>query len=205
VPLLGPISSRIAVEEDAMAKSPEDMTATMIANMKEKTGRTLDEWLEVARASGEHKHGAIVKHLKGEHGMTHGFANLVALRVLASEAGSGGDPAKLVDEQYAGDKAHLRPIYQAIVDATRRLGGDVQISPKKTYVSLRRSKQFAIVQPTTRTRIDLGLNLKGRPVTERLEAARGFNSMVSHRVRVKAAAEVDAELERWLADAYAQA
>ena len=32
-----------------MAKSPEEMAASMIANLKEKTGKTLDAWLKIAR------------------------------------------------------------------------------------------------------------------------------------------------------------
>ncbi len=71
-----------------MAKSPEDMANAMIANMKEKTGKTLEQWIAIARKSGEEKHGAIVKHLKSGHGMTHGYANLVAHKTLKSDAGS---------------------------------------------------------------------------------------------------------------------
>lgn len=63
--------------------------------------------------------------------------------------------------QYAGDKSGLRPIYEAVVAAVRTFGDDVEIAPKKTSVSLRRSKQFALVQPSTRTRVDLGIQLKG--------------------------------------------
>ena len=32
-----------------MAKSPEEMAAAMINNMKEKTGKTLDAWLKIRR------------------------------------------------------------------------------------------------------------------------------------------------------------
>ena len=71
-----------------MAQSPEDMAKAMIANMKEKTGKTLEQWIKVASKSGGPKHGGIVKHLKSEHGMTHGFANLVAHKTLKSDAGS---------------------------------------------------------------------------------------------------------------------
>jgi hypothetical protein len=83
-----------------------------------------------------------------------------------------------------------------------KFGKDVEISPKKAYVSLRRNKQFALVQPTTATRVDVGINLKGTAPTQRLESSGSFNAMVSHRVRVANTAEVDSELLGWLKKAY---
>lgn len=78
----------------------------------------------------------------------------------------------------------------------------MEISPKKAYVSLRRSKQFAIIQPSTATRVDVGINLKGHKATDRLEASGSFNSMVSHRVRIADKKEVNKELIGWLREAY---
>ena len=184
-----------------MAKSPEEMLASMIANLGEKTGKDLASWLKITRAAGLEKHGQIVKLLKTEHGMTHGFANLVAHKTLEAAAGGGGEE-DLVAAQYAGAKAGLRPIYDAIVSGVRDFGGDVEIAPKKTYVSLRRNKQFALVQPSTQTRVDVGINLKGAEPTGRLEASGSFNAMVSHRVRLEEPAQVDEELLGWLKAAY---
>ena len=84
-------------------------------------------------------------------------------------------------------------------------GSDVELSPKKGYVSLRRNKQFAIIQPSTATRVDVGINLKGVKPTDRLEASGSFNAMVSHRVRLSEAKDVDSELVAWLKQAYASA
>ena len=81
-------------------------------------------------------------------------------------------------------------------------GTDVELSPKKAYVSLRRSKQFGLVQPSTATRVDVGLNLKGVPPKGRLEASGSFNSMCTHRVRLESPRQVDAELLGWLRQAY---
>ena len=185
-----------------MAKSPEAMAATMIANMKDKTGKTLPLWLAVVKQSKLEKHGQIVKHLKTDHSMTHGFANLVAHKALKSDAGS--VETDLVAAQYSGPKADLRPIYDAIVKAAMACG-DVEVTPKKAYVSLRRSKQFAIVQPSTKTRVDLGLNLKGEDATDRLEVSGSFNSMVSHRVRLEKPADVDKAVKAWIKQAWQNA
>ena len=78
----------------------------------------------------------------------------------------------------------------------------VEISPKKAYVSLRRNKQFAIVQPSTATRVDLGINLKNIEATGRLELSGSFNAMVSHRVRLSKPGDVDAQVLAWLKAAY---
>lgn len=181
--------------------SPADATQSMIRNLEEKTGKPLAEWVQVARRSGHAKHREILNHLKGEHGLTHGYANLVAMTALEADKPAAAE-TDLVAAQYTGAKAGLRPVYDRIVDAVRQFGPDVEIAPKKAYVSLRRKKQFGIVQPSTATRVDVGLNLKGAPAGDRLEASGSFSEMVSHRVRVGSADEVDAELVAWLRAAY---
>jgi hypothetical protein len=185
-----------------MGQSPEQAMQSMIEGLKAKTGRSLAEWLAVVKKSKAVKHGEIVKHLK-EQGLGHGYANLVAHRALGSDAVSAaGQGVDLVAEQYAGAKAGLRPIYDALVKRVSAFGSDVELSPKKAYVSLRRSKQFGLIQPSTATRLDVGLNLKGVTPKGRLEASGSFNSMCTHRVRLETAADVDAELVGWLKQAY---
>ena len=185
-----------------MAKSPAEMAAAMVRNLKEKTGKSMPQWLKIATASKLSKHGELIKHLKSEHGMTHGFANLVALTALKPKGAAEPTDDDLVAQQYAGPKAELKPIYTAIINAVKKFGKDVEVAPKKAYVSLRRSKQFAIIQPSTKTRVDVGINLKGVKPEERLEASGSFNSMVSHRVRLTEKKEVNKELIAWLKDAY---
>jgi len=176
-------------------------TATMIQNLEKQTGTSIKEWIGRVTKSGHTKHGEIVKWLKSEHGVTHGYANLIAHSALRSDAShSQGDD--LVDAAFAGDKAALRPIYDRIVGACRGFGDGLEIAPKKGYVSLRRSKQFALVQPSTKTRVDVGLALKGTPPAGRLEASGSWNAMVSHRVRVGSVDEVDTELLGWLRMAF---
>lgn len=184
--------------------TPEEMEAKMVANLKEKTGKTLPQWLKLTANCGLEKHGQIVKYLKSEFEIGHGFANLIAHKTLAAGEASpeGGD---LVSAQYAGRKQGLVPIYEAVIEAVQKLGTDVEISPKKTYVSLRRRKQFALIQPSTATRVDIGLNLKGHGATERLEESGSFNSMCSHRVRLTQKKDVNAELRKWLKAAYEEA
>lgn len=181
--------------------SPDAATLTMIRNLEEKTGKSFDEWLKIARATGLTKAREILNFLKTEHGLTYGYANLVALKALASDAGSSSDD-DLITAQYSGAKAPLKPVYDALIAAVQAFGDDVEIAPKKSYVSLRRKKQFAIFQPSTATRMDVGINLKGTAPTARLEPSGSFNAMVSHRVRLADKKDVDKELLGWLKKAY---
>jgi predicted transport protein len=185
-----------------MAKSPEEMKAAMIAGLPEKTGKSLEQWLVILRSSKLSRHKEFMSLLKTQHGLTHGYANMIALQALESDSHTASDTDALVDGQYAGAKAALRPIYEAILTAVKKFGPDVDVSPKKAYVSLRRGKQFAIVQPSTATRVDVGINLKDVDPAGRLEASGSFNAMISHRVRVSTLAQVDAELAGWLKKAY---
>lgn len=186
-----------------MAESMDPAVATMIRNLAEKTGKTLDQWVTLVKKLGDLKHGELVAHLKDKHGMGHGYANLVVHAAKGGLARPDGDQgADLVEAQYAGEKAALRPIYDRLVAVIGKFGTDVEVAPKKAYVSVRRAKQFAILQPSTRTRFDVGLNLKGVAPKGRLEASGSFNSMCTHRVRVESAGEVDRELVGWLRQAY---
>ncbi|MEK7832506.1 MAG: DUF4287 domain-containing protein [Acidobacteriota bacterium] len=188
-----------------MADKIDQATQTMIQNLKEKTGKSLEDWVKIAKAAKLEKHGEVVKFLKTDHGLGHGYANLVA-HTLKGESEEGkaaaDDP---VAAQYSGEKAGLKSIYDALVSAVGKFGGDVEVSPKKTYVSLRRNKQFALIQPTTKTRVDIGINLKGVAPAGKLESSGSFNAMVSHRVRVENLKDVDKELVGWLKAAYDQA
>lgn len=187
-----------------MADKVADAYQSMIRNLEEKTGKKLDQWIAIARKSGFAKHGEIVNFLKTKHELGHGYANMVAHALKTPDILKTTDTASddLLSAQYAGAKATLKPLYDKLIAAIQRFGSDVELSPKKTYVSLRRAKQFGLIQPTTATRLDVGINLKGEPVTKRLEASGSFNSMVSHRVRVEDIKEIDTELIGWLKKAY---
>ena len=181
--------------------SLDEQLATQIANIERSTGRTLAEWIEIVRASGLEKHGEQVAMLKAEHGLGHGNANLLATRAREADAGGAPGPDALIESHYSGRNAHLRPVYDAVVAAVRSLGQDVELAPKKTYVSLRRRKQFAQVGPAA-GQLEIGLNLPDASLTERLRPTTG---MASHRVRIDDTEGIDAELISWLREAYERA
>lgn len=185
-----------------MPDKVDDATQSMIKNLQEKTGKSLDEWVGIVKAAGELKHGQAVAMLKEKHALGHGYANLVAHAAKGAVGKGAPEKDELVAAQYAGEKAGLRPIYDKLLKELAKFGKDVEISPKKTCVSLRRSKQFALVQPSTKTRVDVGIQLKGIPAQGRLEASGSFSSMVTHRVRLESADDVNKELIGWLKQAY---
>jgi hypothetical protein len=173
---------------------------TMIENMPEKTGKSLNEWKKLLNTKSFSKHSEAVNFLKKEHNVTHGFANtIVALSKEENES-----PTDLVKSQYEG-KENLLPIYESLLALVNEFGKDVTITPKKTGVSIIRKKQFALINPATKTRIDLGLKLKDKPTSDRLENSGPFGTMCTHRVKLSNVSEVDSELKKWLKEAYEQA
>ena len=84
-------------------------------------------------------------------------------------------------------------------------GNDIEVSPKKAYVSLRRKKQFAILQPSTKDRLDVGLNIKGVAATGNVEEGNKWNAMCTHRIRVEDQKTINKDLMNWIKQAYDQA
>ncbi len=178
-----------------------------IRTIEERYGKPLSEWIAIVRESGIKKHTDMVSMLKSQYGMSHGSAHRIALKAREADGASMVQAAKAsgrdpVEEMYSGKKADLKPLHDVLMTAITSFGKDIEQVPKKGYVSLRRKKQFAMIQPTGATRIDIGLILKGVPPTERLESASSFNALFTHRVRVNTINDVDEQLITWLKQAY---
>jgi hypothetical protein len=172
----------------------EEGIQAQLRNIEKAYGRTIDELVAIVGRSGLTKHSDAVAMLKERYGMTHGNAHRVSLVARDRLAQSSSDGA--------GDIApKLKDVYLRLLQAVNSLGTDIQQSPKKGYVSLRRRKQFAMVQPGAKW-INLGLILPRYSSAGRLEPAARWNALFTHRVRVATPAEVDRELESWLRAAY---
>ena len=170
---------------------------TMINNMPEKTGKSLDDWKRLLSTKTFAKHSEAVNFLKSEHKVTHGFANTIV--TLSKEENE--TPIDLVENQYSG-KEVLRPMYERLLAVVNTFGDDVIVTPKKTSVSIIRKKQFALIKPATKTRIDLGLKLKDKPTTDRLGNSGPFGTMCTHRVQLFDVNQIDDELVAWIKEAY---
>jgi hypothetical protein len=184
-----------------MPSTPEEQIQSMIKNLPEKTGKSLEQWFKLIKSKGLEKHSEMVKLIQAQ-GVTYGFANTIAILYRQQTGATPSQGGDMIAAQYAGAKAGLKPLYEQIIKAAKALGADVTISPKQANVSLRRNKQFALVQPSTKDRIDLGLILKDTPAKGRLEE---WGGMCTHRVRLSKAKDFDSEVKAWLKKAYEQA
>ncbi|WP_192350220.1 DUF4287 domain-containing protein [Algoriphagus sp. Y33] len=179
----------------------DQATQTMIENLEKNTGKSLDEWTAIVLKENLKKHGEILKFLKSEHGFTHGFANLIAHKALKSDSGSVEDTHELITKQYQG-KEHFLPIYEKLSTEIKAFGSDMEFAPKNSYVSVRRKKQFAMLIPATKTRYEIGINLKGHPPEGILEIDTKTNGMCSHKIHLAEASDLTPEVISWLKKAY---
>ena len=173
-------------------------------SVQAKTGRTVADFRALAEQKGLTKHGEMVQWLKQDFSLGHGHATAVAGALLKADHLKAPADEK-VDKVFAGKKVAWRPTYDALLAQVQAFGPDVSIAPTDSYVSLLRGgKKFAIVKPGAE-RLDLGLKLKGTSPEGRFEAAGSWNGMVTHRVRVAALEELDAEVLVWFRRAYSAA
>jgi len=182
-----------------MATVEEGLRA-QLRNIEATYGRSIDDWIALIRGSGLVRHGEIVAMLKAHHGLPHGAANRLALVALDAGASPPADP---VDALYAG-RPDVRAIHDRLWSVISGLGDDIEVAPKKGYLSLRRRTQFAMVKPAAR-HLDLALVIPDAAVTPRFESAASFNALFTHRVRVRSVADIDDELVAWIRRAFDRA
>lgn len=192
----------------------DDARATQLANIEKRTGKTLTELSKIVASSGLTKHGERVAMLKSTLSMGHGDANALVHYAVQSEAAkeigdqnlaipalaASATPEQALDGLYTGPKAGLRAIHDQLMHAIDKFGA-FEAAPKKTYVSYRRKKQFAMIGPATNTRIELGLNVKSLPVSERLQELPA-GQMCNFKVKISQIEEVNQELLDWIKAAY---
>lgn len=188
------------------------MIQDWIATFKEKTGRSVDEWVALVKKSGPADEKSRREWLKKEHKLGTNSAWWIAERASGKPAEDDTPEAylksaeKYVEEMFAGGKAGLRPIYDALLKLGLSTGKDVKACPCKTMVPLYRNHVFAQIKPTTRTRIDFGLCLRGVKLPKRLIDTGGAakSDRITHRIEIASLADIDAEVKRWLKTAYDQ-
>ena len=189
------------------------MVQKWIAELKDKTGRSLDEWIVLVKTEGPDDEKACRAWLKEAHGLGTNSAWWIAERALArDDKGINEDDPEsylkaaevYVEEMYAGAKAGLRPIYDALLTLGLGIGPEAKACPCQTIVPLYRNHVFAQIKPTTRTRIDLGFALGDAPATGRLIDTGGFakKDRITHRIPIASLADIDDEVKRWLKTAY---
>lgn len=186
------------------------MTQKWVAELKQKTGRSLDEWIRFVKKSGPKDEKERREWLKQEHGLGTNSAWWLAERADGKGLET-DDPDKYleaaegyVETMFSGGKAALRPIYNELLKAGLKVGKDVKACPCQTIVPLYRKHVFAQIKPTTRTRIDLGFALGDMKPKGRLIDTGGFakKDRITHRIPITSLEDIDDEVKRWLKVAY---
>lgn len=181
------------------------MIDKMIENMPSKTGKSLAEWTELLNGKRQPgaKHKELVDMLMRDHNLGMNYADIVVHKANGTDSGS-IDSDELIESQYKG-KENLRPIYEALMSNILSLGEDIEIAPKKAYVSLRRKKQFACLKPATKTRFELELILKGQEPEGILQLIPGTGAMCTHKINIEAPDQITPEVLDWIKIAYLKA
>jgi hypothetical protein len=177
---------------------------SIIANLKEKTGKTLEEWMRVLKQSRPGTRKERAAWLKRQHQLGTGTAMLIAERAEGKGSAEDYDPEAMVEAMFAGPRQALRPIYAELLRLGLQLGKDVKACPCKTIVPLYRQHVFAEIKPATQTRLDLGLALaKTKPAGRLVSTGRlAKGDRITHRIPITTLAEIDPEVKRWLQAAY---
>jgi len=186
------------------------MAQSIIKGMKEKTGRSLDEWLRHVKKAGPAGEKERAAWLKKEHGLGTNYAFWIAGQSLGkTDAGEDANEylrhaEDYVEKMYAGPKVHLRAIYDEILTYAKTLGRDIRVSPCQTIVPIYRKHVIAQIKPTTRTRIDLGFALGDTKTPNRLIDTGGFarKDRITHRIEITSVEDFDDEAKRWMRTAY---
>jgi hypothetical protein len=180
------------------------MEATSMANLIERTGKSLEEWIVFLKKSGPPTEKERREWLKKEHGITTNYASWIAERAEGKGGAENYDPEALVDAMFAGPKESLLPVYEKLLRLGLKIGKDVKACPCATIVPLYRNHVFAQIKPTTQTRIDLGLALGNMKTPKRLINTGGYEKKdrITHRIPITTLSEIDDEVKRWLKNAY---
>jgi len=186
------------------------MTVKWIAELKQKTGRSLDEWLKLITQEGPPTEKERREWLKETHGLGTNSAWWLAERSFGKGEEAGDPDAYLkaaenyVEEMFSGKKAGLRPLYDKLLQIGLKTGKDAKASAAKTIVPLYRNHVFAQIKPTTQTRIDLGFALGNMKTPKRLIDTGGFakKDRITHRIEITSLKDIDDDVKHWLKVAY---
>ena len=183
-----------------MEKNTEN---AMIENLQKNTGKSLEAWIEVFKQKNFSKHSEGVKFLKENYNLGLFYADLIVHKANGTDSAS-IDTDTLIEASYKG-KEHLKPIYNILTEGILKLGDDIDVSPKKGYVSIRRKKQFACLKPATKTRFELDLIIKGQEEVGVLQAIKGAGAMCTHRINLESENDIIQEVWNWVKKAYEKA
>lgn len=138
-----------------MALGPKQMGEAILRNLKEKTGKSVEEWIEVLLKEKLQGKKETISFLKIEKGLGH----FQALKVYEHYNGIDHyeDPSTFADLIFDSKKS--KELYEFSKSEILKLAKDIRVQPCKTYIPFYRKNQFAILTRAKNDAIILGLNL----------------------------------------------
>jgi Domain of unknown function (DUF5655)/Domain of unknown function (DUF4287) len=139
--------------------------AALEANLAKATGKSLAQWVKIAKTCPHAKPRERLKWLKDKHGLGQSRAGLVLARAFGGSTLGDNDAGDLVDKLFSKSFADQRALYEKVATFASRLA-DVRISPRRSFVALYRLKQFGRIRPS-KAGLQVGLALKKYPKSAR--------------------------------------
>jgi hypothetical protein len=186
------------------------MVQKWIADLPQKTGRSLDEWIAFVKKSGPPTEKERREWLKNAHQLGSNSASWIAERADGKGTEEDSPEAyleaaeKWVEAMFTGPRAALRPVYDQLLNVALAPGKDVKACPGKTAVAIYRNHVIAQIKVATNSRIDFGLALGNMKTPKRLIDTGGYEKKdrITRRIEVKLKADIDEDLKKWLKKAY---
>jgi len=188
----------------ARMTSPADMMSSVTDSMKERTGKTLDEWVAAVQSTGiDPLDQKAVRNWLKEQGVLQNSQWTIADAAARAAGWERPSVEGYIDSQYQGEKAPLRAIFDALREIIEGLGGDVSVEGRRGYTPFVRKRQFAAIQASTKTRVDLGLRFKQAPDSDLLSTS-SLPGQSTHKLGLTSVGQITDEVRELIRLAYEQ-
>ena len=185
-----------------LTERQEKWFASVRTSLERDTGRSIAEWVEVARSCPESSHRARLKWFKDKHGLLQNRASLVLGEAFPAHM-RWSEPDTLVEALWADPAS--REIYEKLDAAALTLGGTVRTA-RKGYTAWSRKVQFAAARPVKGGKVMLGLAVSpdAAPDLEQPKSE-SWSERLTARTRLANPGEVDVKIHDLLEAAWRNA
>jgi predicted transport protein len=184
--------------------SPTNMMTSVSDSMKERTGKSLGEWVAAVQSSGtDPLDQKAVRNWLKEQGVLQNSQWAIADATARAAGWERPSVEGYIDSQYSGDKAALRPIFDYLREIIEGLGEDVSVEGRGGYTPFVRKRQFAAVQASSKTRLDLGLRFRQAPDSALLSTS-SLPGQSTHKIGLTSSEEITDEVIELIRLAYEQ-
>ena len=185
--------------EPNLTERQQKWFASVRGSLERETGKTLAQWVAIAKTCPETGHRARLKWLKDEHGLLQNRASHVLSEAFES-GGGWSEPGALIDALWTDPAS--RAIFQAI-DARTSAMPDAIRTARKGYTAWSRKVQFAAARPVKGGKAMLGLAVTP-DINPRLEAVKNesWSERLKARLSLASPSEVDDDIAALLKTAW---